>query len=105
MIRRNSSGDRPVTRTITPSGVLISAIGAHQLGGLFAHWCGSGTRERAGFCGTMNPAFARTFPSRGPRGGPEMASQDKKLGAPAEFELRDGDRPSATGYGYDRRPS
>src|SRR5215207_2621287 len=31
-IRRNSSGDRPVTRTITPSGVLISAIGGHQLG-------------------------------------------------------------------------
>ena len=29
-----------------------------------------------------------------------MASQDKKLGAPAEFELRDDDRPSATGYGY-----
>ena len=25
-----------------------------------------------------------------------MASQDKKLGAPAEFELRDDDRPSAT---------
>ena len=34
-----------------------------------------------------------------------MASQDKKLGTPAEFELRDDDRPSATGYGYDRRPS
>ena len=34
-----------------------------------------------------------------------MASQDKKLGAPAEFELRDDDRPSATGYGYDRRSS
>ena len=34
-----------------------------------------------------------------------MASQDKKLGAPAEFELRDDDRPSGTGYGYDRRPS
>jgi hypothetical protein len=34
-----------------------------------------------------------------------MASQDKKLGAPAEFELRDDDRPSATGYGDDRRPS
>ena len=34
-----------------------------------------------------------------------MASQDDELGAPAEFELRDDDRPSATGYGYDRRPS
>ena len=34
-----------------------------------------------------------------------MAGPDKKLGTPAEFELRDDDRPSATGYGYDRRPS
>jgi hypothetical protein len=31
IIRRNSSGGRPVTRTITPSGVLTSAIRAHQL--------------------------------------------------------------------------
>src|SRR5215204_4158268 len=31
MTRRNSSGDRPVTRMITPSGVLISAMRAHQL--------------------------------------------------------------------------
>ena len=34
-----------------------------------------------------------------------MARPDKKLGTPDEFELRDDDRPSATGYGYDRRPS
>ena len=34
-----------------------------------------------------------------------MANPDKKLGTPEEFELRDDDRPSATGYGYDRRPS
>ena len=34
-----------------------------------------------------------------------MAGQDKKLGTPQEFELRDDDRPSATGYAYDRRPS
>ena len=33
------------------------------------------------------------------------SSQNEKLGTPAEFELRDDDRPSATGYGYDRRPS
>jgi len=33
------------------------------------------------------------------------SSQDEKLGTPAEFELRDDDRPSATGYGYDRRRS
>ena len=34
-----------------------------------------------------------------------MARPDKKLATPDEFELRDDDRPSATGYGYDRRPS